>query len=161
MQLQKQPSRRVLRERCPENMEQISSRTPILKFKQSNFIEITLQHGCSPVYLLHIFSTLFPKDTSGRLLLQLKSKKVTNLHFLQIKKNCIFLQQIMGIYRHYQTKKLDFLKTFHRCNQVLYKIKKITNFHFASSQNPKQKFLYISRIFRFKNTFICIVFTTN
>ena len=39
---------------------------------QSNFIEITLQHGCSPVNLLHIFRTLFPKNTSGWLLLLLE-----------------------------------------------------------------------------------------
>ena len=32
---------------------------------QSNFIEITLRHGCSPVNLLHIFKTLFSKNTSG------------------------------------------------------------------------------------------------
>ena len=31
---------------------------------QSNFIEITLRHACSPVNLLHIFRTLFPKNTS-------------------------------------------------------------------------------------------------
>ena len=36
---------------------------------QSNFIEITLQHGCSTVNLLHIFRTLLPKSTSGGLLL--------------------------------------------------------------------------------------------
>ena len=30
-----------------------------------NFIEIALQHGCSPVNLLHIFRTLSPKNTSG------------------------------------------------------------------------------------------------
>ena len=29
----------------------------------------TLRHGCSPVNLLHIFRTLFPKNTSGGLLL--------------------------------------------------------------------------------------------
>ena len=34
-----------------------------------NFIKITLQHGYSPVNLLHIFRTLFLKNTSGRLLL--------------------------------------------------------------------------------------------
>ena len=33
-----------------------------------NFIEIPLRHGCSPVNLLHIFTTPFPKSTSGRLL---------------------------------------------------------------------------------------------
>ena len=34
-----------------------------------NFIEIALQHGCSPVTLLHILRTSFLKNTSGRLLL--------------------------------------------------------------------------------------------
>ena len=33
-----------------------------------NFIEIALQHGCSPVNLLHIFRTPFLSNTSGRLL---------------------------------------------------------------------------------------------
>ena len=36
---------------------------------QSNFIEIALQHGCSPLNLLHILRTPFSKNTSGRLLL--------------------------------------------------------------------------------------------
>ena len=31
----------------------------------SNFIEITLRHGCSPVNLLHIFRTPFLKNTYG------------------------------------------------------------------------------------------------
>ena len=35
-----------------------------IKF-QSKFIGITLQHWCSPVNLLHIFRTTFPKNTSG------------------------------------------------------------------------------------------------
>ena len=30
---------------------------------RSNFVEITLRHGCSPVNLLHIFITSFPKNT--------------------------------------------------------------------------------------------------
>ena len=30
---------------------------------QSNLIETTLRHGCSPVNLLHIFRTPFPKNT--------------------------------------------------------------------------------------------------
>ena len=32
---------------------------------QSNFIEIALRHGCSPINLLHIFRTSFTKNTSG------------------------------------------------------------------------------------------------
>ena len=38
---------------------------------QSNFIEITLRHGCSSVNLLHIFRTPFLKNTSGQLILVL------------------------------------------------------------------------------------------
>ena len=34
-----------------------------------NFIEISLRYGCSPVNLLHIFRTSFPKNTSEWLLL--------------------------------------------------------------------------------------------
>ena len=44
-----------------------SSRPAVL----CNFIEITLWHGYSPLNLLHIFKTLFPKNTSGRLLLNI------------------------------------------------------------------------------------------
>ena len=33
---------------------------------QSNFIKIALWHGGSPVNLLHIFKTPFPKNTTGR-----------------------------------------------------------------------------------------------
>ena len=40
----------------------------VVSMLQSNFIEITLRHGCSPVNLLHIFTTPFPKNTSGGLL---------------------------------------------------------------------------------------------
>ena len=36
---------------------------------QSNLIEIALRHGCSPVNLLYIFRTPFPKNTSEGLLL--------------------------------------------------------------------------------------------
>ena len=61
--VQKQPSTDVLRKRCSENMQQIYSRIPMRKR------EITLRYGCSPVNLLHIFSTPFLKNTCGRLLM--------------------------------------------------------------------------------------------
>ena len=51
---------------------------------QSNFIEIALRHGCSPVSLLHIFRTPFPKNTFGRLrLLELELGE----RFILISKN--------------------------------------------------------------------------
>ena len=59
--VQKQQSKDVLRKGCSENMQQI----------YSNFIEIALRHGCSPVNLLHIFRTPFPKNISEGPLLTL------------------------------------------------------------------------------------------
>ena len=38
-----------------------------------NFIEIALRHGCSPVNLLHIFRTPFLKNSSGGLLLNIRT----------------------------------------------------------------------------------------
>ena len=71
---QKQPSSGVLRKMFSENMRQIYRRTPMPKNVisinlQSNFIEITLQHGCSAVNLLHFLKASFAKNTSGWLLL--------------------------------------------------------------------------------------------
>ena len=34
-----------------------------------HFLEIPFRHGSSPVDLMHIFKTPFPKNTSGELLL--------------------------------------------------------------------------------------------
>ena len=51
-----------------ENMQKFTGEHPcrsVISF------EITLRHGYSPVNLLHIFRTLFLKNTSGRLLLVL------------------------------------------------------------------------------------------
>ena len=75
MEIQKQPPRGVLNKRCSENVQQIYRRAPMSKcdFNKvaSNFIEIALRHGCSPVNLLHIFRTPFPRNTSGWLLLKI------------------------------------------------------------------------------------------
>ena len=49
---------------------------------QSNFIEITLRHGRSPVNLLHIFRTPFPKNNPGRLLLEYLSNE-SEVHTLK------------------------------------------------------------------------------
>ena len=53
----------VLKKKSSENMQQSYGRAPMAKcdFNKvvSNFIEIALQHGCSPVNLLHIFKKPF------------------------------------------------------------------------------------------------------
>ena len=68
----KQPLRGVFKKRCSENMQQIYRRTPMPKcdFNKvaSNFTEIALRHGCSPVNLLYIFRIPFPRNSSGWLL---------------------------------------------------------------------------------------------
>ena len=54
---QKQPSRGVIKKRCPENMQQIYRRK--LKPK-CDFNKVVLHgYGCSPVNLLYIFRTPF------------------------------------------------------------------------------------------------------
>ena len=62
---QKQPLRGILRKMCSENMQQIYRRHPCRSATSMkllcNSVEIALQHGCSPVNLLHIFRTSFPK----------------------------------------------------------------------------------------------------
>ena len=70
---QKQPSRSVLRKRflkiCSKFTGEHPCQSAISINMLSNFIEVVLWHGCSPVNLLHIFRTPFPKNTSGWLLL--------------------------------------------------------------------------------------------
>ena len=46
---------------------------------QSNFIEIALRHGCSPVNFLHTFRTPFPRNTSGGMFYQKTSKTFLDL----------------------------------------------------------------------------------
>ena len=53
-----------------------------IEISKCNFIEITLRHGCSSIHLLHIFRTLFYKNTSGGpllLFLKLPSKKASTM----------------------------------------------------------------------------------
>ena len=66
---QKQPSRGFLKKVLKIRSKfagEYPCRNAISVKLQSNFIEITLWHGCSPINLLHIFRTPFPKNTSGR-----------------------------------------------------------------------------------------------
>ena len=55
---------------CSRFKGECPCRSVILIKLLCNFIEITLQHGCSPINLLHIFRTPFLKNTSGWSLLK-------------------------------------------------------------------------------------------
>ena len=67
--MQKQPSIGVLKI-YNKFIGEHPSRSLISIKVQSNFIEITLRHWCSPVILLRIFRAPLPKNTSGGLLLR-------------------------------------------------------------------------------------------
>ena len=54
---------------CSKFKKELPCRSVISIKLQSDFIEIVLRHGCSPVNLLHIFRIPFLKNTSGRLLI--------------------------------------------------------------------------------------------
>ena len=88
MTTQKQPSKGVLNKRCSENMLQVYKRTPMPKCDfnnvASNFIGITLRHGCSPANLLHIFRTPLLKNTSGWLLLTTLTRHLCSCSLTQI-----------------------------------------------------------------------------
>ena len=80
LEISEAATRGVLRKMCSENMQQIyrriAMRSVILMKLLCNFIEITLRHGCSPVYLLLIFRTPYTKKASGRLLLEICKSKI-------------------------------------------------------------------------------------
>ena len=65
----------------------------------SNFTEIPLRHGSSPVHLLHIFRTPFSRNTSGWLLLK------------SVQKSVAWLNSQLNVLVNMQTKKNTFLKT--------------------------------------------------
>ena len=68
-------------------MHQIYKRTLIPEvLLLCNFIEITFRHGRSPVNMLHIFRTPFPKNTSSGLRLKLNFQKLFTISFLFFKK---------------------------------------------------------------------------
>ena len=69
--LEKQPFRGVFIKRCSENIQQFYKRTPMPKCdfnKVAIQVEIALRHERSPVNLLPILRTPFPKKSSEGLL---------------------------------------------------------------------------------------------
>ena len=73
-QVQKQPSEVFLKKGVLKICSKFTGQPPFRRVVSikllCNFIKIALRHMCSPANLLHIFRTLFLKNTSGRLLLE-------------------------------------------------------------------------------------------
>ena len=82
---------------CSKFTEEHPYRSAISIKLQSNFIEMTIRHGCSPVNLLHISKTSFLKNTSRRLLLEFATKnkfKQETLHVLTIEMIYVMLTSL-------------------------------------------------------------------
>ena len=68
-----------------------------------NFIEITLQYGCSPVNLQHIFRIPFLKNTFGWLLLDIQRSITPSLAFLSNENEEMRNQFVkLTLYLHYR-----------------------------------------------------------
>ena len=63
--------------------------------ENTNFIEITLWHECSPINLLHILRTPFPKNTSKGLLLNFFSE-VLLLKIFNIDRKTLVLESLFN-----------------------------------------------------------------
>ena len=91
---------------------------------QSNFIEITLWHVFSAVNLLYIFRKLFPKNTSGRLLLSMFSHYFTEPKTPQKIKNTKHLVETLIMFfetLQSNVKKKFRIKSFH-CESTINKL---------------------------------------
>ena len=75
-----------------------------------NFIEITLRHGCSPVNLLHIFRTIFPRNTSGWLLLHTEFAFMSQKQFSRGALKKRRSENMQRIYKRTPMSKYDFIK---------------------------------------------------
>ena len=68
----------ALFEPCEKKKQKHPSRGVQPYRPKSDFNKVAIfWYGCSPVNLLHIFRTPFPKNTSGRLLLNIVTEKVS------------------------------------------------------------------------------------
>ena len=114
IRVQKQPSRGVLGKSCSENMQQTYRRIPM---PECDFNKVaSLRHGCSPVNLLHIFRTPFPKNTSEGLLLRVLEREV-----LVQKTNCFLTRLIWDCKRRDTNLVMSWINYRKTCDMVPYR----------------------------------------
>ena len=91
-----------------------------------NFIEIALRHGCSPVNLLHVLRTPFPKHTSGGLLSQHQSHSFKgNVQTIFCVSNLCFLITFLSLFSF-----SDLFNAEKLCSQLAFKGKLNFNKYF-------------------------------
>ena len=133
--VQKQPTRRVLKKRFLKIYSKFTGEHPcrsVISMKlKSNFIEIALRHGCSPVSLLHIFRTPFPRSfvlnedvlkTSfvfvfGRRLQDVLVK--TNIFVLAIRLQDVLPRRLQDVFKTSSRHLQDVFKTYHQVKLFL------------------------------------------
>ena len=72
---------------CSKFTEEHPCQSAISIKLQRNCIETPLRHQCSPVNLLHIFRTSFPKNTPGRLLLDITLNVLIIINSINVNSN--------------------------------------------------------------------------
>ena len=138
--------------RCSNNMQQITEEHPCwsaISIKlQSNFIEIRLRHGCSPVDLLYIFRAPFLKNTSARLLLDIGLKNAVPKNVAPFAKNKGLTASSA------QNMKFSIKDFFSKCDQIWRKLRiwshllkkfLMENFIFCAAQSKNQQGFFILR----------------
>ena len=100
-----------------------------------NFIEITLWHGCSPVNLLHIFRTIFSKNTSGWLLLGCNSCQTSNHILWCSKKNKKYARLAVNTYplKNVALKFRALYRIMSNCQEICLSSKQYWNFGMAKT----------------------------
>ena len=123
---------------------------------ESNFIEIALWHGFSPVELLRIFRTPFPKNTSGRLLLKVTLAAIHLSHTIiisggHLQQSSIFKGNVFLLNKHLQSA------------AVIPFFKGIELIHKSSCSHPLHElpFFYYKRVITDTHSFKFTVFMQN
>ena len=121
-----QPSEGVLIKKWSENMQQIYRRTPM----QSDFIEVTLWHGCFPWNFQNIFRISFDKNTYRRLLLVIRIKAVLHGTICMIR----FVWLLFGFkISSYNSEEIELILSFENGITQILMQKVVTILRFARS----------------------------
>ena len=124
----------------------------ISKNVQSDFIKITLGHGCSAVDLLYIFTTPFPKNTSGVLLLKIVERLVIAKASRHLGQRCI--QNGFEIFQWFELPKQRRTKSAKAASinhNVFERVSPVSNPCYKLKVHPFDPFHFLGKICMFLN----------